>query len=250
MSTSYQALCNDFFVNARLGVKMDLPSERQTVLDLFERVRREDPGLNRFRRFDGELALESRGVENAADRWVSLRRTSVRSGVVNPASLEAAHRLHRFVMQIAPFYLSVNPLDVSSVEVSYGFDLEARGNHHAIIHDALLAGSPLGAFFDSEGPLPIDLAPVVGGSLSKGHDLQVFLDVKPRTTLRVLRSGEPREDPISVFLSVRKTGALDAIKQTTELYEDLSELLDQIAQEKALPLILSPLREAIASQQY
>jgi len=211
MSTSYQALCTDFFVNSRLGVKMDLPSERQTVLDLFERLRREDPTLRRFRRFEGELALESRGPDNAAEKWVSLRRTSVRTGVVNPSSLETGHRLHRFVMQIAPFYLSINPIDVASVEVSYGFDLEARGNHHAIIHDALLAGSPLGAFFDPDGPLPIDLAPVVGG---------------------------------------RRTGSLDDVKQTTELYDDLSEILDEIAQRKALPLILSPLREAIASQRY
>jgi len=79
MSTSYQALCTDFFVNSRLGVKMDLPSERQTVLDLFERLRREDPTLRRFRRFEGELALESRGPDNAAEKWVSLRRTSVRT---------------------------------------------------------------------------------------------------------------------------------------------------------------------------
>jgi hypothetical protein len=35
MADSYRALCSDFYVNLKLNLKLDLPRERQTVLDLF-----------------------------------------------------------------------------------------------------------------------------------------------------------------------------------------------------------------------
>ena len=34
MSESYRALCSDFYVNLKLGVKMELPRGRDTVLEL------------------------------------------------------------------------------------------------------------------------------------------------------------------------------------------------------------------------
>ena len=36
MATSYGALCDDFYVNQKLTLRMDMPSDRETVLHLFE----------------------------------------------------------------------------------------------------------------------------------------------------------------------------------------------------------------------
>src|ERR1044071_1206808 len=59
MSESYRALSSDFYVNLKLNLKLDLPRERQTILDLFDRVRRQFPSMNQFRRYRDELALEA-----------------------------------------------------------------------------------------------------------------------------------------------------------------------------------------------
>ena len=51
------AQCDEFYTSSRLFLKLDLTLERETVLHFFERVRREYPTLNRFRRReDGSLS--------------------------------------------------------------------------------------------------------------------------------------------------------------------------------------------------
>jgi len=158
MTTSYSALCNDFYVNAKLALKMDLPTGRETVLDLFDRVRRQRPSMNKLKRFRGELALES-GEREGAYEWLALRRTSVRTGSVNPASMEDAASLHRLALETSPFYLSINPLDVEYLELLLGFDLEAPGNHSAIVYDALYADTPAAKLVSAQETPPVDIQP-------------------------------------------------------------------------------------------
>ena len=63
--SSYSAFCSNFYVNQKLGLKLDLPERRETVLDLFDRVRRAFPRLCNFQRYEGEVALESDSAERA-----------------------------------------------------------------------------------------------------------------------------------------------------------------------------------------
>ena len=114
MATSFGALCSDFYVNQKISLKMDLPTGRETVLDLFDRIRREFPSMDRFRRYDGELALEA-PEQSSHYSWMALRRTTVRSGSVNPDSLEQAYKLHRLVLEVAPYFLSISPLDIEFI---------------------------------------------------------------------------------------------------------------------------------------
>ena len=82
MATSFGALCSDFYVNSKLAMKMDLPDERETVLHLFDRVRRSYPSMDRFRRYDNEFLLESSRRETEY-HYLSLRRSSIRAGQSN-----------------------------------------------------------------------------------------------------------------------------------------------------------------------
>lgn len=94
MPSSYRALCNDFYVNSKLAVRMELPTNREPVLELFERTRRSYPAMNAFRRYKDELALES--APNASPhRWVAIRQSSVRAGVVNPTNSDDMYSIHR-----------------------------------------------------------------------------------------------------------------------------------------------------------
>jgi len=250
MPTSYGALCTDFYVNMKLGVKMDLPSERDTVLNLFDRIRKERPTLTRFRRYEGELALESRDKDEPRQQWVALRRTSVRGGSVNPDSLADSYALHTLILTLAPFYLGVSPLDIDLLELTFGFDLEAPGNHNAIVRDTLLAGSPLASLLDADRMTPIDVQPLLGVTLNRSGSVQAFVDVKTRTTVREVRTGQFREEPISVFLTIRRLGAIDDVRELPKRFETLAREAERLAESRLVPQVITPLREKIASEQF
>ena len=155
MSDSYRALASDFYVNQKLSLKLDLPRERQVILDLFDRVRRQFPSMNQFRRYRDELALEAEATA-AQHRWIAIRTNNIRSGAVNPSDLEEAYTVHRHVLDVAPFFLSISPLDVDYLELLYGFDLLTDRNHDEIVYEALVAESPLASLLDIAGSQVVD----------------------------------------------------------------------------------------------
>lgn len=255
---SYSALANDFYVNQRLNLKMDLPSNRETILNMFDRVRRDFPGMERFRRMESELALESdptAGPAGAEQMWLAMRRTSVRSGIVNPPTMVAAYKLHKLVLEIAPYFLSISPLDVDFVELLFGFDIFAEGNHDAIIFDALYSGTPLGRLIEppagkrkSDAPqpgIPIDCQPVMGMALTEACDLQAYFEVKTRTPTRSVKSGEFDPQPISIFLTLRKYGAVKDVSELADIFASLSSRGEELLETRVVPGLVMPIREAV-----
>jgi len=244
MSESYRALCTDFYVNQKVQVKMDLPRSRETVLELFERTRRQFPAMASFRRYKEEYALESPQTDRP-HRWLSLRASSLRSGTVNPDALDAAYALHRFVHDAAPPYLSISPLDVDFIELLYGFDLQAGGNHDSIVLGAVLGGSPMAAVCDVPDATPTDVQPMIGMSLGEKGDTEVFFEVKTRSAGHSHRESDL--DPISVYVTLRKMGPFSAIADLTSRFDALAKQGEAIIENRVVPGLLVPIREAIAS---
>ncbi|HYE02978.1 MAG TPA: hypothetical protein VD963_07060 [Phycisphaerales bacterium] len=247
MAHSYKALCNDFYVNQRINLKMDLPMRRDTVLAMFDRVRRENPWMDKFRRYNNELALESTAGRDHIQQWLGLRKTSIRSGSVNPESLSEAYQLHRLVLEIAPYFLDISPLDLDYVELLYGFDLLAAGNHDAIVYEALIAGSPLATLLDVENAVPIDCQPLFGICLDDACELQAHFEIKTRTSTRNVRSGDFREHPISVYLTVRRYGPVSDVKVLPEVLNQIRRVGEDLLDSRAIPNLLMPIRNALAS---
>lgn len=243
---SFSALCSDWYINQRLSLKMDLPANRETVFGLFERVRREFPAMDRFRRFNSELALES-DQRDGLQQWLAIRRTSVRSGAVNPSSPTVAYRYHRLLLDVVPYFLSISPLDIDYLEVLYGFDLLAAGNHDAIVFDALLAGSPLAQAVEMRGGTPVDCRPLVGLALDETCDLQAVFEIKTRTPARAVRTGEYTPEPLSIYLIVRKYGAIADVRELGSVFQLLTEQAEQLLHSRVIPNVLLPIREAIGS---
>ncbi len=245
MSESYQALCSDFYVNQKLVLKMELPRTRETILDLFERLRRQFPAMNSFRRFRDEFALESPQTA-MPHRWAALKGNHVRSGTVNPPNMAEAYALHQTVLEVAPSYLSISPLDIDHVELLYGFDLAAGGNHDSIVLEALIPGSPLAALLEIPGATPIECQPMIGLSLGEKQGLEVFFEVRTRPP-----HGPPRDpeagDPISVFLTLRKFGPVNDVKDLPGILGQLAKQGEELVQQRVIPGLLVPIREAIAS---
>lgn len=247
MATSYGAICTDFYINQKLSLKMDLPTARETVLDMFGRVRRELPNMERFRRYDSELALES-PEQSSQYSWLALRRTTIRSGWVNPESLEQAYKLHKLILEVSPYFLSISPLDVEFIELVFGFDFQAERNRNEIVFDALLANSPLASLIGSDGEAVLEAQPFVGFSLDADCETQAFVEVKTRTTTREIASGHFEDEPISVYLMVRQYGPLKAIEDFAKTFKRLSKRIEHLAEERVIPHVVMPIREAILSK--
>lgn len=245
MSGSFSALCSDFYVNQKLAVKLDLPRGRETILDMFERVRREFPTMQAFRRYQDELALES-PTTDTPHRWLAIRTSTVRSGVVNPADLSEGYALHRHVLEVAPFFLSISTLDVEHMELLYGFDLECGADHDEIVHRALLAGTRLGVLGDMHGASPIDCQPMFGVRLDPAAQIEAHLEVKTRT------SGESKRGPssaesISVYVILRSYAPVTDITRLVTTLDRLRRYGEDLVETRVVPEIIVPLRQEIGA---
>ncbi len=246
MATSFGALCTDFYINHKLAVKMDLPADRETVLQLFDRVRNDQPNMRKFRRYPDELALESSRHEGTY-QWLALRDNNVRSGYVNPDSLDVAYSLHQLILKLAPYYLSVSPLDVDYLELMFGFDFETNANQHEVVYEALFADSPLASLLTLDNNKPIDVQPIFGISLSERCDLQAFFEVKTSTSVGQIRRNKFRTEPLSVFLTIRRMGAVDSVDDLVEHFATLRHFAEQLASERVVPDLIGPINRVLTS---
>ena len=246
MATSFGALCTDFYVNLKLSLKMDLPSDRETILHLFDRVRRSVPSMDRLRRYDGELALES-SRRDSEYRWLALRQTSIRMGHVNPPSMDAAIKTHAMLLQTAPYHLTISPLDVDCLELLFGFDLECSSDQDEVVYQALYGDSPLSELIKVPGASIMDVQPSFGLSLSDSGHLQAYFEVKTRTKSRRGHSRRYRSEPLSIYLTLRRYGPIDKVDELPELFSDLAQRADSLAAEILVPNLLAPIARQITS---
>lgn len=241
MTESFGALCSAWYVNLKLALKLDLPRKREEVLDLFERIRRQFPAMSQFRRYREELALESE-PEAEPQRWVALRGHTIRAGVVDPDRFEDAYALHRCVLEVAPYYLSISPLDVDYVELLYGFDLNAGGNHDEIVFEALVAGSPLAAALDIPGSHVVDCQPMFGVALNDVGSAEAFVEVTTRPPERGEYGTDRPPEPISVLLTLRRYGPVGEIAELPSVLDELSRRGEQLVHSRVVPNLVVPIR--------
>lgn len=246
MATSFGALCTDFSVSHKLALKMDLPYDRETILHLFDRVRKSVPAMDRFHPYDDELALES-SRRDRDYRVLSIRQTSIRSGISNPDTMEQAYDFHSLIMQLAPYHLTISPLDIDHVDVSFAFDLECNANHDEVIYEALLADSPLGGLLDIHGAKLIDVQPYFTLALDEKGDRQAFFEIKTRNRSPRGRSSRYKHEPISLFLTVRKFGPVGHVDDLHKDVGELGDIADQLTAEKFIPLVVLPVSRQVSS---
>ena len=244
MST-FTAFCSDFYVNQKLALKLDLPERRETVLDLFDRVRRTFPRLSTFQRYDGEVALESDSSEREW-QWVALRQTTIRSGHVNPATLADSYNFHKALLEVAPYFLSISPLDVDMLEVVFGFDFETEHDRDEVVFDALLEGTRLAGLVDRDTELIADAQPSLAISLGGRGELQAAFEV--RTRPRVPVAGERGGDPISVFLTVRRFGPLASLDELKSAFGAVVCHAEILAENRVIPHVVVPIHEALQAR--
>lgn len=247
MANGYGALCTDFFINQKLSLRLDLPSERETILGLFDRIRKERPQMNRLRRLDGELSLESREDEPHYE-WMALRRTSIRSGSVNPEVMEDAAKLHETILHVAPFFLTISPIDIEYLEVVFGFDLETEANRNEVVFDALIGDSALAGIIDRDRESLLDCQPFVSFALDESRQTHAIIDVKTRVRASEHESGRFQNNPITVYCTIRQHGPFKSVDELPQLFKRLMRKAEQVADERVVPKVLMPIRDVIMSR--
>ncbi len=247
MASSYAALCDEFYINLRLGTLMKLATDRATIVGFFERMQRLYPNMVNFHQEPkhGELSIEETREDNKY-RWMSVEPQRISSGSLNPETLQEAYKYNASVLEAAPYYMAISTVDLDYLDVLWGFDFNFKGNQHELIAEALLGESPLGRLMDTPGAHGINFEHSGIISLSEDARLHARVWVEPRTTSNQVRSGDFPEDTISLYLIIRQWSGGKRLPELPDLHQQLIDTGEKFIEDRLLTSFVTPIREAIA----
>jgi hypothetical protein len=244
----YSTLADDFYCNMNLNTEMALPATRETILGFFERVQKTYPTMRNFyTRESGDFVLEE-DKEQGHYRWISIESRRVCSGHVNPPSIDAAMEQHKLVLELIPYMLSVSPLDCEALDCMMGFDFSYRGNHDALVAEALGACSAFEGLMEIPDSQVINLEPSITIALDDACRLQARLMVETRTNAYHVRRGDYPEEQISVYFTVRQYGSLTPGVSFDQTLVTLREHNERLMNTYVVEQVLRPLAQAISAK--
>ncbi|MFV1967983.1 MAG: hypothetical protein ACC628_21370 [Pirellulaceae bacterium] len=242
----YSSFSDDYYVNMNLNTEMELPQSRETVLHFFEQIQKHYPSMRNFYNRDrGEYVLEE-DKDRGNYRWATVETRRVCSGYVNPTSVEDAIEQHQMVLDTAPYALSVSPIDCESLNVMFGFDYTYRGNHNALLVEALGITPAFERMAEVPGATVICNEPSLQLALDSECRSQFRLSVETRTTAYHVRTGDYPEEQLSVYLTARRYGSLDSGETFVSAMLKLAELCRDLVDNYVIDNVLRPLQQTIA----
>jgi hypothetical protein len=244
--TPYASLADDFYVNMNLATEMELPGQRETILHFFECLQKKYPTMRKFYCRDKRDFVLEEDKDQGRYRWAAVEAKRLCSGQVNPPSLESALDQHRLVLELAPALLSVSPLDCEALDLLFGFDFAFRGNHNALLADALGVGPALDRVAEVPGCRVINYEPSLTVALDEDCRVQVRVSTETRTNAFQVRTGEFTEEQLSVYVTARQYGSLDPHAGYVEAIERLFRVGLEVVDNCVVHQILKPLARAIS----
>jgi hypothetical protein len=242
----YSGLCDDFYVNMNLSTEMELPANRETILHFFERVQKSFPSMRNFYVRDrGDFVLEE-DKEQGCYRWCTIEPRRICSGHVNPESVEESLEQHRLVLELAPYTLSVSPLDCEALDLLFGFDFTYRGNHNQLLAEALGVPPSMDQLGELPGSLIIGYEPSLTVALDEECRLQFRLSMETRTNAYQVRTGEYPEEQLSVYATARQYGSLGPDASYGDTLNRLLTVCEEMIDRHVVDQVLRPLARAIA----
>ena len=244
--TPYASLADDFYVNMNLATEMELPSQRETILHFFERLQKNYPTMRKFYCRDKRDYVLEEDKDQGRYRWAAVESKRLCSGQVNPPSLDAVLEQHRLVLDLAPAFLSVSPLDCEALDVLFGFDFAYRGNHNALLAEALGVGPAFDRLGDVPGSKVINYEPSLTVALDEDCRIQVRISTETRTNAFQVRTGEFNEEQLSVYVTARQYGSLEPDTSYADAMERLAQLARDVVDNCVVDQILRPLARTIS----
>jgi hypothetical protein len=242
----YDSLCDDFYVNMNLGTEMELPANRETVLHFFERIQKTYPTMRNFYcRERGDFVLEE-DKDQGNYRWCTIEPRRVCSGQVNPDTIEQAVAQHKLVLELAPYTLSVSPLDCEALDLLFGFDFTFRGNQNQLIAEALGVSPSMDSILEIPGATVINYEPSVTISLDPECRLQLRISMETRTNAYQVRLGDYPEEQLSVYVTARQYGSLAPDQTFVDTLDRLQQVCQETIENHVIDHILRPINRAIS----
>jgi hypothetical protein len=225
---------------------MELKAARESVLHFFEQVRKRYPSMRNFYgREHNEHVLEE-NKELGHYRWAAVEKKRLSAGYVNPDSIDDAIGLHRLVLELAPYALSVSDLDCESINLMYGFDFTYRGNHNQLIADVLGIVPAFDGFGSMPGVNPIAYEPSIQVAMDEDCRLQCRLSIETRSSAYHVRTGSYPEEQLSVYVTARQYGSLEAGETFVSVLQKLNEICLEVVDSHVLDQVLRPLQQTIS----
>lgn len=244
----YSSFSDDFYVNLHLSTEMELPNGRETVLHYFEQIQKSYPSMRNFySRERGEYVLEE-DKDQGHYRWTTVEQKRVCSGYVNPESIAEAVEQHRVVLELVPYALSISPLDCESLNVMFGFDFTYRGNHNQLVAEALGVMPAFERLVEIPTASVVSYEPAIQFALDEDCRTQCRISVETRSSAYHVRTGEFPEEQLSVYLTARRYGTLDAQESFVDVLDRLVEVCRDIADNYVVDQLLRPLQQTIATK--
>jgi hypothetical protein len=246
---NYASLCDDFGVSTYVHGKLEMPTNRETVLHFFEAVQKAFPKMTEFeKRADNEYMLEE-DREAGNYRWASLDNRRLCAGFVNPPSLDDADMHNERILEIAPYHLDIGGMQTESMDVLYYFDFLYQGNHDEVVAEALTTGTPLEGLIQVPAARVLHYQPTLMLALDEGCQLQARLSVETRTNAYQVRTGQFPEAPITVYFTVRQFWGKQPFKTFAESYHNQRRVLDELVSAFVVPQVINPLAKAISTKE-
>lgn len=246
MMHPYHAICDDFYANMYLQTEMRLPHNRETVLHFFDQVRRRFPNMNNFyARGRGEYCIEQEKVDGHY-RWVATETQRLTSGCINPESLEMAVEQHQVILDMVPYELSITQLDCEALYYTMGFDFHYRGNHNELLAEALGLLPAFERLTQVVSEPLLGYEPMLQFALDPECKTQCRVSFETRSSAYQVRTGEFSEEPLSVFLTVRRYASLGADEQLSSEFIRLSGIAERLVNDYLVENVLQPLQKTIA----
>lgn len=242
----YSSLCDDFYINMTLSTEMELPANRETILHFFERVQKTYPTMRNFYCRDrGDFVLEE-DKDQGVYRWCTIEPRRVCSGKVNPSTLDEAMDQHRLILELAPYMLSVSPLDCEALDLLFGFDFTYRGNHSELVAEALGISPAMERMADVPGVTVVNYEPSLTIAFDQECRLQCRLSVETRTSAYQIRNSEFPEEQLSVYVTARQYGSLSADQTFVATIDRLMGICRDVVERHVAENVLQPLARTIS----
>ncbi len=250
MAGNYNLLCDEFYADMYVNTELDLPTSPDTILAFCERIQKKFPTMGNFYRRDKNYYLEE-DISSGNYRWVALETDRIGSGIVNPENLEDAYKQDRLVLELMPYMLGVNHLDIDSLDVTMGMDFDYWGNHDEVIAEALFGSSAFSCLLDLPSAKPIDISPSIVIGLSADYRTQARISIDSKTSLFEPREKEIiTEKAISLLFTIRQYPNPNEKFDALASFETQRRLAEELMNEKIIPNFVHPLINTIAQKRF
>ncbi len=244
----YSSFSDDFYVNMNLSTEMELPSNRESVLQFFERLQKQFPQMSNFYcRDKGDFILEE-DKERGHYRWCAIEPRRLCSGQVNPESIDEALAQHQLVLDLAPYMLSLSALDCEALDLLFGFDFTFRGNHNQLVAEALGINPGMEQLLEAPHAAIVNFEPSLTLALDEECRMQCRLSIETRTNAFQIRTGDYPEEQLSVFVTARRYGALAPGDTYVQTLQNMAGVCHDMIDNYVAENILRPLARAISAR--